>query len=436
MMWNVLKEFAWSKSGNFGIMTALLAVPLIGAAGMAIDISSALSTRTALYDAADVAALGAISETSAGVAAAMAMPNDGTVTIAQTDARKLFLGMTSSQLQDVPVSVNISVTKSANVLTSNVAFTATVPTTMMQILGKDSISISGTATAQFQTATFMDFYMLLDNTPSMGVGATTADITTMQNNTSDTCAFACHIVSTTGVEDPNSYYKLAKKLGVKMRIDVVRQATQSLTDTATSNRSSSDQYRMAVYTFGTKAEAAGIFTVSSLTADMSQVKSYTDAVDLMTIPNQGFNNDTQTSFDNALTQMNTTIVGTAGHGTSASDREKVVFFVTDGVADSVKPSGCTKTLTGTRCQEPIDTSFCQPLKDRGVKIAILYTTYLPLPKNGWYNQWISPFQAQIPTRLQSCASPGFYFEVSPTQGIVAAMNALFLKIIRSPRLTG
>jgi len=66
---------------------------------------------------------------------------------------------------------------------------------------------------------------------------------------------------------------------------------------------------------------------------------------------------------------------------------------------------------------------------------VLYTTYLPLPTNDWYNKWISPFQSEIPTKMQACASPGLYFEVTPTQGIADAMKALFLKVIRAPRIT-
>jgi hypothetical protein len=37
--------------------------------------------------------------------------------------------------------------------------------------------------------------------------------------------------------------------------------------------------------------------------------------------------------------------------------------------------------------------------------------------------------------MSACASPGLYFEVSPTEGISAAMKALFLKTISSPRIT-
>jgi hypothetical protein len=37
--------------------------------------------------------------------------------------------------------------------------------------------------------------------------------------------------------------------------------------------------------------------------------------------------------------------------------------------------------------------------------------------------------------MQSCASPGLYFEVSPSQGISDAMNALFKKALSEARIT-
>ncbi|OJY70729.1 MAG: hypothetical protein BGP09_08115 [Rhizobium sp. 60-20] len=417
------------RSGNFAITTALVAVPLIAVGGLALDVTDAMLVRTELQNAADAAAVGAIADSSPAVAAAMAMTSDGTVNIGQSDANKLFFGQASSDLQNIPVNVNAAVTRTGNVVFSTVNFTANVPTTLSQVIGKTSIPVSGSASAQYQTASFMDFYMLLDNTPSMGIGATLTDIQTMVAKTPDSCAFACHNLDTT-----NNYYNLAKSLGVQTRIDVVRQATQSLTDTAATNRTTPDQYRMAVYTFGTQAENIGLTSVSTLSSDMTQVKNTTSAVDLMTVPNQGYNNDQDTSFDTMLTQL-APIIGTGGGGTTTTDRQKILFIVTDGVGDSYKPNSCTEPTTGGRCQEPLATAFCQPLKNQNIKIAILYTTYFPLPTNGWYNQWIAPFQSQIGTDLQNCASPGLYFEVSPTQGISDAMNALFLKVIRTPRIT-
>ncbi len=425
------------RNGNFGIITALLALPLCGLVGLAIDFSRALEQREHMLAAADAAALGAIAEKSSGVAAARLMLTDGQIAAAIDDARKMFTAQlvargTTDQVQEQFASGNlkldIDVTRHSNTVESGVTFQARVPTTFLNVIGKQYIPISGSARALFQLGSYIDFFMLLDNTPSMGVGATASDIAMMESKTGDSCAFACH-----ETENPNNYYNLAKSLGVSMRIDTVRKATQELTQTAKSVMRFPEQYRMGVYTFGAKAEAAGLTAISAPDANLDRVRQYTDAVDLMTIPRQGYNNDQQTSFDTAMTEINK-VIDTPGTGTGPGDRQKVVFFVSDGVGDSYKPKGCTKTLTGNRCQEPIDISFCKPLKDRGISIAVLYTTYLPLPKNGWYNSWIKPFQSEISTKMQSCASPGLFFEVSPTQGISEAMQALFMKIINRPRL--
>jgi hypothetical protein len=264
----------------------------------------------------------------------------------------------------------------------------------------------------------------------MGVGATTADINTMVANTSDQCAFACHDLS-----DSNNYYKLAKKLGVQMRIDVVRTATQKLMDTATATQIVPSQFRAAIYTFGTTCTSLGLSTVATLTSSLSSAKAQASSIDLMTIPYQGYNNDQCTNSDSALSALNTAIT-TPGNGSTSAQPQKLLFFVTDGVADASNAGSCSKPLTGgTRCQEPMDVSFCTTLKNRGVKIAVLYTTYLPLPTNAWYNTWIAPFQAQLGSNMQSCASPGLYFEVSPTQGISEAMTALFQKAVGQARLT-
>ena len=249
----------------------------------------------------------------------------------------------------------------------------------------------------------------------------------MVNNTPDKCAFACHDQS-----NPNNYYKLAKKLGVQMRIDVVRSATQQLMDTATATETINNQFRAAIYTFGTSCTSLGIDDGQSADLEPVERETAADNIDLMTIPYQGYNNDQCTNYDDVLADMNTAIP-TPGSGTTSSSPMKYLFFVTDGVNDANNPTSCSKPLTGgTRCQEPIDVSFCKTIKNRGVKIAVLYTTYLPLPTNPWYNTWIAPSQNEIGTKMKSCASPDLYFEVSPSQGISDAMNALFKKACRRP----
>lgn len=428
------RDFLHDRRGNFGMMTALLMVPLIGVAGLALDISDALMARTALQGSADAAALAAVAQSSAGVSQAITQASDGQVANGMADARKVFMGQVANSTDYKLLSADVDVVKTGNQLKAVFSYKAEVRTTLSRILGQDKVIVSGVAEAMFQTETFRDFYLLLDNTPSMGVGATSADVNKMVANTSDKCAFACHIVKD-GVEDKNSYYNLAKRLGVTIRIDVVASATSALMETAKSKRKSSNQYRMAVYTFGEKAEDTKLLEVSSLTSDLDSVKSKASKIGLMSIPYQGYDNDQQTDFDRAFSNVGK-LMGTAGTGTSASNPEKVVFFVSDGVGDAEKPTSCTKKLNGGRCQEPIDITQCTALKAKGYRIAVLYTTYLPLPTNDWYNTWIKPFQSEIPTRMEACASPGLYFEVSPSQGISEAMSAMFLKIVTTPRLTG
>ncbi|WP_339761094.1 pilus assembly protein TadG-related protein [uncultured Hoeflea sp.] len=429
-----MRRFLADRSGNFGILLALLLVPVIGAAGLALDYSNALSVKTKIQGAADAAALAAVAESSPGVKQAFAMSDDGEVSIGVADAITFFKAQLESDPDFTLDEIAAKVVKKDGRLYSIVDYRATVKTTLSRILGKDLISVVGQAIVEYQTEIYRDFFLLLDNTPSMGVGATPKDVAKMVANTPDNCAFACHIVKN-GVEDKNSYYNLAKKLGVTTRINVVAQAAAALMDTAKDSRKNSNQYRMAVYSFGEKAEDTKLLEVVSPTTNLGKAKSAAAKVELMSIPKQGYDNDQQTDFDRALTQV-AEKMGTAGTGMTASSPEKILFFVSDGVGDSYKPANCTKKLTGGRCQEPIDVQYCNLLKSKGYRIAVLYTTYLPLPTNDWYKSWIRPFQNEIPQRMKACASPDLFFEVSPSEGISDAMTTLFKKIVNTPLLTG
>lgn len=145
------------------------------------------------------------------------------------------------------------------------------------------------------------------------------------------------------------------------------------------------------------------------------------------------NNDTDTNFESAMSGINT-LMPLPGTGTPASTPQEVLFIVTDGVDDEVSAS-CSQTLDGTRCQQPFNTAMCTTVKNRGIQIAVLYTAYLPLPTNSWYNSWIAPFQNQISSNMESCASPGMFFSVTTDGDITAAMQTLFQQAVAAARLT-
>jgi Flp pilus assembly protein TadG len=441
-----LQRFRVAERGNVVITFALALIPVAGAVGAAVDYSRSNNYRSQLQAAADAASVGSVAKSSPAIKAAGTMYSDGTIDAGVTDAQNIFdaqVALKSGFWNNLQRSA--TVIKSGSAVTSTVQFSAQVPTSFMGLFGKTSMAITGTSKASNALPTYIDFYLLLDNTPSMGVGATTADINTMvnatQNNSSDaSCAFACHDLS----KYPNDYYSLAKSLGVTMRIDVLRTATQQLMDTAKSTELFSDQFRMAIYTFGSSATNASLTTIQSLTSNLTTAKSSAASIDLMTVPYQNYADDTDTNLGSALTDINSAI-SNPGSGSSSSP-QKYLFFVSDGVADRVNGNpGCSQAVTNgndpqtgknyVRCQEPLDPSYCTTIKNRGIKIAVLYTTYLALPTNAWYNTWISPFASQIATNMQNCASPGLYFEVSPSQGISDAMNALFQKAVAEAHIT-
>jgi hypothetical protein len=123
-----------------------------------------------------------------------------------------------------------------------------------------------------------------------------------------------------------------------------------------------------------------------------------------------------------------------GTGTPNSTPQEVLFIVSDGVDDEVS-SSCSQSLDGNRCQQPFNTAWCTTVKNRGIQIAVIYTDYLPLPTNSWYNNWIAPFQNQISSNMQSCASPGMFFSVTTDGDISAAMQTLFQQAVAAARLT-
>lgn len=424
-----MRAFRRREDGNFAITFGLALLPIMLAVGVSVDYSVANNAKAKLDAALDAAALAAVSK--------------GAITKSKNDAKALALNMFNADaagLKGVTITnASADVADTSTGRTVSVTYTAAVPTSFMGLAGFKSLAIGGVAKANSGLLTYIDFYLLLDNTPSMGVGAALSDINTMVTNTSDKCAFACHDLS-----DKNNYYNLAKKLGVKMRIDVMRTATQQLMDTATATQAAKGQFRMAIYTFGESATDTEMTTIQKLTSDLSKAKSAANAIDLMTIPYQNYASDTATNFHEVLKDVEKEIPK-QGSGSSSSPL-KYLFFVSDGVADrAVGSPACSEKITAgedpktgkkyTRCQEPLDVGLCTKLKDRDIKIAVLYTTYLPLPTNAWYNSWIAPFTSKIAKNMEACASPGLYFEVSPTQGISEAMNALFKKAVLQARLT-
>src|SRR5208283_2453090 len=148
--------------------------------------------------------------------------------------------------------------------------------------------------------------------------------------------------------------------------------------------------------------------------------------------------DVETSYDDSLGKLSqTSYIPNPGNGTNqASDTpQEVLFIVTDGVEDEL--SG------GSRLQQTINdlgnapggksggTNWCTTIKNRGIKIAILYTEYLAVPANSWYMSYINPIQSQIGPALQACSSgPSYFYDAAIGDNLGQDLTTLFNAVVQ------
>jgi Flp pilus assembly protein TadG len=415
--------FRRNNKGAVTMIFSLSAVVLLATVGLAVDYTNVSRAREQLNAAADAAVLSAVSK--------VAINNFPGTDMGVGAAKADFMAQANAGKTVTVNSVNLSVVQTGVVVVATLTYSATIQNTFGPLVKVPSWTFTGSAQANTRLPSYVDFYLLLDNSPSMGVAATTTDIAHMISLTPDSCAFGCHQKNSNGTDNTSDYYHLARNNGVTMRIDVLRTATQSLTDTATQTASVPNQFRMGVYTF------SDIFTtIKDLTTDLAGVKTAANAIDLAYAYQD--QRDDQTSYDMALPAMNA-IMTDPGNGQTAQAPQKFLFFVTDGVEDEPSSTYHKSASSGlsNRVIDTLNPSLCTTIKNRGINIAIMYTTYLPLPTNSFYNTYVknSGVQTAIPTKLQQCASSGLYWEVSPSQGIAEAMNAMFQAAVARSRLT-
>ena len=457
-----------NRRGNVSMMYALVAPVLLFGGGAAIDYGRAAQIRTKLNAAADAAALAALTPT---------MLQQST-TVAQAAAVKMFNGLTENLpgLTANATQVTVSVTVGATPLTRNVqvSYSTSVNTIFAQVLGVSALPVQGFSDASAKAPPNIDFYVLLDNSPSMALPSTQAGITQMQNLTTAQatggCAFACHQASTNNGDTTGNpcadgtaptlkspppsttagslycnttkhgaqidNYALARKNNITLRLDELNSGVSTLLQTASTTSQSTlfatpPKYRFSIYSMDslwsigltqlmalTSSYTSGWTTASANFGVMEMYSNNNDCANSAcssstTTPGR----DVGTNYDDSLGKLSqASYIPNPGNGTNqpGDTPQEVLFIVTDGVEDEL--SG------GSRLEQAINdlgnapngnssgTNWCTTIKNRGIKIAILYTDYLAVTANSWYVGHIQPIQSDIGPALQACASPGLFYD--------------------------
>ncbi len=196
----LMNRFRRDQRGNIAVIFAIACIPLLSAIGCAIDYSEATRIKAKLQSAADAAAVASISQRSNGWLAASTMTTDGEVAVAETDAKNIYDGnSTNVSTLYTNGSRSAVVMKTGANLTATVNFTADVPVTFMKVVGFQKLTVSGSSKASATLPLYLDFYLALDVSGSMGLPSTTAEAVRMQNVNPDNyrqyptgCTLACH----------------------------------------------------------------------------------------------------------------------------------------------------------------------------------------------------------------------------------------------------
>ncbi len=164
----MFSRFLRDRRGNIAPMMAMLAVPLIGSVGVAIDYTQANAARTAFQTALDATAL-AMSKT-----AATQNPAD-----LQAAASDYFNALfTSPMARDIALTASYTGTAGSKLALNA---TATLKTNVLGVLGYGDIDIAAAATSTWGE-TRLRVALVLDNTGSMSsAGKMTALKTASQN---------------------------------------------------------------------------------------------------------------------------------------------------------------------------------------------------------------------------------------------------------------
>jgi Tfp pilus assembly protein PilX len=474
------KSLFADERGSVATIMGLTIIPLMLATGLAADYAVQQSVKTRLNSAADTAALAAIKAAETTMINLSATnPNASVQAIADGVAQggKSFLvqaARNGANLTDAP---EVSVTIVGRTISATATYSASVPTNFGKIAGIKSMALQGTSAASLTMPKYLDFYLLLDVSGSMGLPSTPAgELALAAVNPDDAgvypggCKFACHFSWAGG-------YTAARANNIQLRVDAVGAGVAALMSQAQTTQTLPNQYRVGVYPF---IEHANTFVdlTSDLTGDAASVASAinynpaTGTTDFGKLLDSGDDslfasslnpNYKKTSsapadvfpmgsggthIDNIFNDISAKIV-TVGDGSSALKPQPFVFFISDGMEDSqsfVTATGAWPGVTSwptppgqTVSIRAMDPTLCTSLKARGVTVAVMQIPYPPLiPPQPFANSQDFKAQAAQPNlspAMLACASPGFYTYASTPADIAAGIQNLFFEAVQLARLT-
>ncbi len=473
------------RAGNVAMIFALVLPVLVLAAGGAIDFTNASLRRAQLQQAADAAATAAIARYSPGYEAANLLTAGGPVPDAVTSLNTMgVFNANWSTAKDVTLPTvtgnacsgsTIVCRQGANVYSSLVVKATFIPyflgiaSLVPGFQGIKTIPLTVNAQAVASTPTYVNYYILVDVSQSMGIAATATDMTSLYARVSDAgqgtgheagCVFGCHVPayvvccsgSTQTIAIPAACQKPAQTIpssnealahntlldncgkplftsSINLRIDSAISAIQSTITQAQSQSGGYANIQIGLYEINHgPGSGSYITTVSTPSSNYSALSAAAATIDLGDNNAGGYGD---TDFDDEIAAFASTLPAN-GNGATQSHPVNYVFIITDGLSDN---SGNTANNHPTAAFNAND---CVALQ-KNATVGVINTTYNQIynqndPNMGLESNFaslVNPYLTAIQNNLKACTSGTtstswpYYFEASDGPALIAKLQQLF-----------
>ena len=435
------------------MLFALTAPALVVIVGMGVDYYVGLSDKSRLDTAADAAALAAVNTAKNYYAANSGGPLSGTALASAAEAagqlqgQKVFNAnvgstvLTTLTLTLPPPTYNTS----TMTFTANVSWSAQAAAHFGALVGISNINISGNAQATTGLPKYLDFYLVVDTSGSMGIPTNADDQQTLIENNPDNaleeangyqggCQFACHFVGYQG-------FNYTQTNNIPLKLNSVGSSVQALLATASATKVIANQFRVGIYPFIVNPMVAAPLS-SDLTSTTVGSVNYVAGNLANYLDDGGATNSAMgsggTHFENLWSGLSSNFQ-TPGTGTSSSSTLPFIILVTDGVDNGqIYTNG---TFSGGSSPQVPSLAFCSSAKAAGYTVAVLLIPYDPIvdPETIWddedgvVNNLIAT--NSISPTMESCASTGYFFTAATSTDINNAMQTIFYQAVQSARLT-
>jgi Flp pilus assembly protein TadG len=454
---NLLNKFRHDAKGAVAVIFAITLLPAMLAIGMAVDYSVASDSKAKLDSAADAAALAAVIKTKAFLADNQnkGLSDEALMSQALAYAKKeagLHFDNSITRVvrtHDITRDINVDIKDRS--VTASVLYNADVSLAFGPLIQLNDFHVSNTSVAVAPLPVYLDLFVVLDNSGSMGIGADEENIDKMKAVIG--CAVACHAGG-------SSYNKIKSRTGddkITMRIDVLRDAMNGMLSQANALKTTADLFRFNLF-----ALSNDLVPLQAASTDYTVLKNAISGLDLD-------NREGGTNFHLAIGSQLPQILPSSQNGSSALKRKTHVIIITDGVEnnrlaskfwwngndptfvpwygngnpyqDTYNYTNGSGNLQKSDQIQAFDPRICDSLKNKGAQVTVLNVKYIvPSGIEGEIKRefdYVRDFiLGREATTIAGCASsPSDYYSANTPSEIKAAVNAIFGNLFSPVRLT-